>query len=149
MGGSIASRSCPKYIKSTCMCHWMCLCRPSIASPSNRSRDELTRPRIVCRTPPDTVRRESLAWKASCRNSLMLSETMSDCASRTKLLFRSVTMYYMINILRPRPKGHHFPDDIFKCIFLNGNVWIVIKISLKYVPKVSINNIQALVQIMA
>ena len=43
----------------------------------------------------------------------------------------------------------HFPDDIFKCIFLNENVWISIKISLKVVPKVQINNIPTLVQIMA
>ena len=27
-----------------------------------------------------------------------------------------------INTLRPRPDGSHFPDDIFKCIFLNENV---------------------------
>ena len=38
---------------------------------------------------------------------------------------------------------------IFKCIFLNENVWISIKISLKVVLKVSINKIPALVQIMA
>ena len=42
-----------------------------------------------------------------------------------------------------------FPDDIFKRIFLNENVWILIKISLKFVPKGLINNIPALVQIMA
>ena len=45
--------------------------------------------------------------------------------------------------------GRHFLDNIFKCIFLNENVEIVIKISLKYVPKGSTNNIPALVQIMA
>ena len=38
-----------------------------------------------------------------------------------------------------------FPDDIFKCIFLNENVSILIKISLKFAPEVRINNIQALV----
>ena len=27
-----------------------------------------------------------------------------------------------INTLRPRQDGRHFPDDIFKCIFLNENV---------------------------
>ena len=32
---------------------------------------------------------------------------------------------------------------------MNGNIWIVIKISLKFVPKAPINNIQELVQIMA
>ena len=32
-------------------------------------------------------------------------------------------------------------DDIFKCIFLNENVWIMIKITLKFVSKGPINNI--------
>ena len=53
------------------------------------------------------------------------------------------------NTLRPRQNGRHFADDIFKCIFLNENVWIPIKISLKFVPQGPINNIPALVQIMA
>ena len=55
----------------------------------------------------------------------------------------------MFNTLRPRQDGRHFADDIFKCIFFNENVWIPIKISLKFVPKGPINNIPALVQIMA
>ena len=33
--------------------------------------------------------------------------------------------------------------DIFKCIFLNENIWISINISLKFVPKCRINNIPA------
>ena len=52
-----------------------------------------------------------------------------------------------LNTLRPRQNGCHFPDDIFKWIFLNENVWILI--SLKFVPKGLINNIPALIQIMA
>ena len=40
-------------------------------------------------------------------------------------------------------------DAIFKCIFLKKNGWIPIKISLKFVPKGPINNIPALVHIMA
>ena len=55
----------------------------------------------------------------------------------------------LVNTLRPRQNGRHFADDIFKCIFFNENVWILIKISLKFVPKGPINNIPALVQIMA
>ena len=55
----------------------------------------------------------------------------------------------VINTLRPRQNGRHFADDIFKYIFLNENVWILVKNSLKYVPKGPINNIPALVQIMA
>ena len=54
-----------------------------------------------------------------------------------------------LNTLRPRQNGRHFADDIFKCIFLNENVWIPIKFSLKFVPQGSINKIPALVQIMA
>ena len=44
--------------------------------------------------------------------------------------------------------GHLFPDDIFKCILLSKNVFIVIKISLKLVSWASINNIPALFQMM-
>ena len=53
-----------------------------------------------------------------------------------------------INTLRPRRNRRHFADDIFKCILLNENVRISIKISLKFVPQGPINNILALVQIM-
>ena len=53
------------------------------------------------------------------------------------------------NTLRPRWNEQHFADDIFKRIFFNENVWISIKISPKFVPKGPINNIPALVQIMA
>ena len=52
-----------------------------------------------------------------------------------------------LTTLRPRQNGRHFPDGIFKCIFLNNNVWISIKISLKFVPNGLINNIPSLVQI--
>ena len=55
----------------------------------------------------------------------------------------------LVNTLRPRQNGRHFADDTFKRIFLNENVGISIKISLKFVPKGPINNNPALVQIMA
>ena len=51
--------------------------------------------------------------------------------------------------IQAETKWPTFPDDIFKCIFLNENVWILIKISLNFFPKVRISNIPALVQIMA
>ena len=54
-----------------------------------------------------------------------------------------------INTLRPRQNGRHFPDDIFKYIFLNENVLSSIRISLKFFHKGPINNIPELVQIMA
>ena len=66
---------------------------------------------------------------------------------RLWLVVCSVPMHYR-NTLRPRQNGH-FADDVFKCIFLNENASIAIKISLKFVPKGPINNIPILVQIMA
>ena len=45
-----------------------------------------------------------------------------------------------------------FADDIFKCIFLNENVWISMRISLLFLfpkLKVQIDNKPALVQLLA
>ena len=61
----------------------------------------------------------------------------------------SVIPNAMVNTLRPRQNGCHLADDIFKSIFVNENVKISITSSLKFAPKSPINNIQALVQIMA
>ena len=67
------------------------------------------------------------------------------------LLFRVLKnrCFSNVNTLRPRQNGHHFADNIYRCIFLNENVWIPIKISLEFVPKGPINNIPILVWIMA
>ena len=54
-----------------------------------------------------------------------------------------------LNSLRPRRNGRYNADDIFKCIFLKEIVWIPTIISMKFVPKGPINNIPAMVQIMA
>ena len=54
----------------------------------------------------------------------------------------------MINILRPRQNCRHFADDMFKCIFLNKDVSISLKISLKFVHMDRIDSVPALVQIM-
>ena len=40
-------------------------------------------------------------------------------------------------------------DNIFECIFLNEKFCILIKISVKFIPKGSIDNNPVLVQIMA
>ena len=62
--------------------------------------------------------------------------------------FRWPSFIYF-NTLRPRQNGRRFADDTFKRMFLNEDVRISIKISLKFVPKGPINNDPALVQIMA
>ena len=66
----------------------------------------------------------------------------------TDILYACVTklpdaMVLTTNTMRPKQNRRHFPDDIFKWIFLNENVYILIRISLKFVPKVPINNIPA------
>ena len=66
---------------------------------------------------------------------------------RRNIVHGGLMMY--LNSLRPRQNGRHFADDIFNCISLIENVWISIQISLKFIPKGPINNIPALVQIMA
>ena len=48
-----------------------------------------------------------------------------------------------MNTLNPKQNGRHFLDDIFKCIFLNENMWISIKISLEFVSEGPITNIPA------
>ena len=55
----------------------------------------------------------------------------------------------LFNSLRPRQNGRHLPDDIFKCVFLNENLWISLYISLKFAHEVWIDNSSALVLIMA
>ena len=54
---------------------------------------------------------------------------------------------YMCHVgtIEAETNDRHFPNDIFKCIFLNENVSISIKISVKFVPKGQINNIPSLV----
>ena len=68
--------------------------------------------------------------------------------SHTIPLRVSYDMSDVINKLRPKQNGRHFPDDTFKCIFVEENVWVSIKISLKFVHKGPVNNMSALVQIM-
>ena len=64
-------------------------------------------------------------------------------------LFFGSLIITLFNTSRPRRNERHLADDIFKHFFLNENVLISIKISLKCIPNGPINNIPALVQIMA
>ena len=54
-----------------------------------------------------------------------------------------------INTLKLRQNGIQFGDDISKFIFLNENCYILIPISMKYVPNGPTDNNPALVWIMA
>ena len=54
-------------------------------------------------------------------------------------------MTEIVNSSRPGQNGHHFADDIFRCIFMNEKFSILIEISLKFVPKGPIDNNPTLV----
>ena len=41
----------------------------------------------------------------------------------------------LINSFPPGQNGRLFTDDIFRCIFVNETFCILVKISLKFVPK--------------
>ena len=72
------------------------------------------------------------------------SHYLNQCWSRSMLPY-GVIRPQRVNTLRLRQNCRHFADNIFKCHFLNENVWI----SVKFVPKLWISNILGLVQIMA
>ena len=99
---------------------------------------------------------DSNKWKDALMNETMDIATGQRVTPMRKLIkkqpgrfLKSSCKVYKFNALRLRQNGHQLPDDILKCIFLNENVWISIKISLKFVPKGPINSIPSLVQIMA
>ena len=50
-----------------------------------------------------------------------------------------------LDTFRPRQNGHHFPDDIFKWIFLNENI----SITIKFILDGQIKKIQYLFRLMA
>ena len=56
----------------------------------------------------------------------------------------SVFAHFM-NSSPPWQDGHNIAEDIFGCIFVKEKFCIVIKISLKFVPKVLIDNNPTLV----
>ena len=80
-----------------------------------------------------------MAW---CRQAT--SHYLSHCWPRSLSPY-GVTRPYWVNTLRLRQNGCRFADDNFKHIFLNENVMISIKISLKCLPKDPINYISTLV----
>ena len=53
--------------------------------------------------------------------------------------------WLFFNSILPGQNGRHFADDIFRCIVVNEKFCLLIKISLKYVPKSPIDSISVLV----
>ena len=93
---------------------------------------------------------ETLSWSLWRHHNVQMSLLWSDNAIESGPWdLASCYGSLGINTLWPRQNGRHFADDTFNRIFVNENVEILIIFSLKFVPKGPINNIPALVQIMA
>ena len=79
----------------------------------------------------------SLALKESCNCPRASEATLNDMGKTDHKKAHAVIIctninhiwYKNINTLRPRQDDHFFADYIFKCIFLNVNVWYL---SLKF-----------------
>ena len=86
-----------------------------------------------------------LLWKIWChfpsKSTVMLESPTKSCWSLMK--------HWKVNSSPPGQNGHRFTDDIFRCIFMNEKFCIVIKNSVKFVPKYPVDNIPELVQIIA
>ena len=103
----------------------------------------------IHRSPVDFLHKDTLMRTFDVSLKLAWTNCWTNSRIADDLRRHDIQVTSQFNTLRPRQNGRHFADDIFKCIFLNENVWIPIKISLKFVPKGQINKIPALVQIMA
>ena len=91
-----------------------------------------------------------LTHQSHCHFVNLRTKSLMYSAAKIKMIGQlGPTTDKQIDTLSPRQNGRHFPDDIFKGIFFNENECISLRISLKIVPYVRINNIPALVQIMA
>ena len=87
----------------------------------------------------------------SLRNWLIYCASRVDISTSRVLVMNTQLKitHTQLNTSRPIQNGRHFPDDRFKCLFLNGNIWINIEIPMYFVPGGQINNIPALFQMMA
>ena len=93
-----------------------------------------------------TLRRSLKECK--CQN--MNDPCLTFCACTIAFVRTRVTgEYHTWKTVMRHPWAIHLVKKFFKRMFFNENIWISINISLKFDPKGSINNIPALVQIMA
>ena len=62
---------------------------------------------------------DRLGYMCTCPTNL---GTVMCCSVHVRLAHLEKVRVVEFNPLRPRQNGRHFPDDIFKCIFVNENV---------------------------
>ena len=113
-----------------------------------------TNGRLANRGLTSLVKEATVMFRRNVKAWLMVCSTWCDNTACRHLVptlmlaihtYRKRPRHHRLNTLRPRQNGRRLADDVFKCIFLSENVWILIKISLKFVPRGPINNIPSLV----
>ena len=109
----------------------------------------LCKPNSKCAIWQKDVRKLCLHRDKSLNGRLSVHISIRLPVLRNQMLL-AVSCHSCINTSRLRRNWQHFADDIFKSIFFfNENVWILINISYNICSHGSINNIPALVWIMA
>ena len=90
---------------------------------------------------PHWPKRDKLQWNCNWSKNIFIQQY--SCEYTFCHWWLCLFKFHWVSTLNP---DHHLADDIFKCIFLNENIWILIWISVKFVPMDSIDNKSALVQ---
>ena len=138
---SLAAMTCVKYgCGSTILTH-------ACARSKIFLTEKLTNGALVTPTPGPVCRRLDLALLH-----LLVVWCMSVPARQLDTWGAFLKDFYISFVLTHwgrNKTGRHCTHAIFKCIFVDEDMWISINISLKFVPQCQINNIPALVQIMA
>ena len=77
---------------------------------------------------PDTNQALGCVWNLSLWNDsdFVMDQCLNDLRSGDA---------YCVNSSPAAQNGHRFADDVFRCIFLNEDICILIEISPKFVPK--------------
>ena len=93
--------------------------------------------------------RTKLQWNLNRNSCIFIQENaFKNVVSKMSAILSRPQNKADVNSVRLRQNVRNFPADICNWIFVNEEVWILLKISLAYVLKVWINNIPAWVQIM-
>ena len=87
------------------------------------------------RQQPDSVKRQKNEKDHGLldANIMQLEDGRMGMGSRRNVI--RLLRFFILNTLRLRQNYGHLTEGIFWCIFLNENVWISLKISLKFVQR--------------
>ena len=87
-------------------------------------------------------------WVLIYENHFLVCKASSFAPRYQFIIFFSEDGSYFVPVINSSPpvqNDRHFADDTFRCTFVNEKFYILIKISLNFVPKGPIDNNLALV----